>query len=130
MGITAAMVTLPLVAVLGSIALWGLLPFVVVAVTCVWWAIERNDKDLAVNERLRVDRSTLSLTRHNPRGPDQFWECQTYWARLQMHPTGGPVPHYLTFRGNGREVELGAFLSEEERRELYGELQDRLLAFR
>jgi uncharacterized membrane protein len=32
------------------------------------------------------------------------------------------VPQYLTLSGNGREVEIGAFLSEEERLALYPEL--------
>ena len=36
------------------------------------------------------------------------------------------MPHYLTLRGSGREVELGAFLSEEERIALRDELQTRL----
>ncbi len=41
-----------------------------------------------------------------------------------MHKTGGPVPNYITLTGNGRTVELGgAFLSEEERRTLFNDVQ-------
>ena len=47
-----------------------------------------------------------------------------------MHETGGPVPHYVTLSGNGREVEIGAFLSEEERVELFSELQARFNDYR
>jgi uncharacterized membrane protein len=36
------------------------------------------------------------------------------------------VPNYLTLKGEGREVELGAFLSEAERIALREDLQDRL----
>ena len=43
-----------------------------------------------------------------------------------MHEKGGPVPHYVTLSGKGREVEIGAFLSEDERKALYGELSDAL----
>jgi len=43
-----------------------------------------------------------------------------------MHPTGGPVAHYLTMHGKGRKVEIGSFLSEDERKVLYGELVDAL----
>ena len=43
-----------------------------------------------------------------------------------MHKTGGPVPNYVTLSGKGREVEIGAFLSEDERVSLFGELEDAL----
>ena len=36
----------------------------------------------------------------------------------------------VTLSGNGREVEIGAFLSEEERKELFVELQARFNDYR
>ena len=47
-----------------------------------------------------------------------------------LHETGGPVPNYVTLSGNGREVEIGAFLSEDERVELFSELQARFNDYR
>jgi uncharacterized membrane protein len=70
----------------------------------------------------------VTLSRHGPRGKRQDWEANPYWLRVTLHETGGPVPHYLTLKGEGREVELGAFLSEDERialnRELFQRLKD------
>ena len=43
-----------------------------------------------------------------------------------MHAHGGPVPHYVTLKGAGREVEIGAFLTEEERRALEPALREAL----
>jgi uncharacterized membrane protein len=43
-----------------------------------------------------------------------------------MHERGGPVPNYVTLTGDGREVEIGAFLSEEERISLFDELTKKL----
>ena len=43
-----------------------------------------------------------------------------------MYDNEGPVANYLTLNGNGREVELGSFLGEDERKELFHEL-NRLL---
>jgi uncharacterized membrane protein len=47
-----------------------------------------------------------------------------------MHPKGGPVPNYVTLSGNGREVEIGAFLSEEERKALYDDLRHLVQAYK
>ena len=43
-----------------------------------------------------------------------------------LHASSGPVPQYLTLRGGPREVELGAFLTEEERQRLHADLSTRL----
>ncbi len=34
---------------------------------------------------------------------------------MNILPKGGPVPNYLTLKGSGHEIELGAFLSPQER---------------
>ena len=39
-----------------------------------------------------------------------------------MYDKEGPVLNYITLSGNGREVELGSFLGEDERQELFDEL--------
>ena len=67
-----------------------------------------------------------TLTRTNPRKEDQSWQCNTYWVKVTLHQKGGPVPNYITLKGSGREVEVGSFLSEEERIALYGELTSTL----
>ncbi len=64
--------------------------------------------------------------RHNPQGPEQEWHCNPYWARIALHEGGGPVPYYVTLSGAGREVEIGAFLSEDERKALFTDLSERL----
>jgi uncharacterized membrane protein len=43
-----------------------------------------------------------------------------------MYEKDGPVSNYITLTGNGREVELGSFLDEEERKNLYCELSSLL----
>jgi uncharacterized membrane protein len=119
---TAGMLALPLVSVLGSPVLWGILPFGLAAIWGLWWALERSYRDGEVLEELSLTPGTISLTRHGPRGRRQTWQANPHWVQVNLHPEGGPVPHYLTLRGAGREVELGAFLSEEERIALMREL--------
>ena len=57
----------------------------------------------------------MRLERHDPRKPPRDWEANPYWVTIHIHERGGPVPQYLTLRGGGREVELGAFLTPGER---------------
>lgn len=123
---TFFLITIPLLALLGTILLWGLLPFLLAAVGAVWWGLERSYKDGEILEELTLTDDTAHLIRTNPKGDKQEWECNSYWAKVQMHPNGGPIPFYVTLKGAGREVEIGAFLSEDERKSLYGEISDHL----
>lgn len=117
-----AMACIPLFAVLGTMLMWGLLPFMLAAVFGLYYALRRNDRDRQVLEVLTLSPNAMHLTRHNPRGPDQDWESNPYWVQVCLHESGGPVPYYVTLTGNGREVEIGAFLSEDERKALYDDL--------
>lgn len=123
---TCLLILVPMLAVLGSPVLWGILPFFVLAVWGMWAALTRSYRDGEIVEDLSLTRERVTLVRHGPRGRRQDWEANPYWVTVRLHPTGGPVPNYLTLKGEGREVELGAFLSEAERVALRGELAERL----
>ena len=101
-----------------------------IGATCALIAVPMLAVLAEIVEDLTLDRDSLALTRHGPRGARQDWQANPYWVTVHLHPTGGPVPNYLTLKGNGREVELGAFLSEDERLTLCDELQTRLAALR
>ncbi len=120
---TCTLIALPMLTVIGSPVLWGLLPFFLLAVGGVWFALSKSYRDAEIVEELSLRRERLALVRHGPGGKRQEWEASPYWVRLTLHPRGGPVPNYLTLTGEGREVEIGAFLSEDERVTLQPELQ-------
>ncbi len=123
---TFALITIPLYPLLGTVVLWGILPFMLLAVAGIWWALERSYHEARLREVLTIDPVHIRLQRTEASGATREWDCNSYWAKVNMHPTGGPVAHYLTLKGKGREVEIGAFLSEDERKTLYGELTDAL----
>ena len=129
-GATCALIAVPMLSVLGSPVLWGILPFFALAIWGLWAALARSYRDGEIVEDLALSRDSLTLTRHGPRGRRQDWQANPYWVTVHLHGSGGPVPNYLTLKGNGREVELGAFLSEEERLTLRDELQIRLSGLR
>ena len=126
LGLTAGLIGLPLLAVLGSPVLWGLLPFLVAVLAALWFALRKNGRDRDILEELHLTPAGVTLARHDPRHGRRDWTANPHWLRITLHETGGPVPNYLTLKGEGREVELGAFLSEEERLELYRDLTRRL----
>lgn len=119
---TFTLATIPLYPLLGTVLLWGLLPFLLLAIGGIWYALDRNRRDAQLLEVVHLNRDEISLIRHNPRGPAQHWACKPYWTRPHLHRQGGPVPNYVTLTGCGREVEIGAFLSEDERKALYHDL--------
>lgn len=122
--ITCGMLCFPLLPLLGTVVLWGILPFLILAVASVWLALEASYKAARLHEALTISADEVRLVRTNPRGDRQEWDCNRYWTQVRMHPKGGPVEFYVTLAGKGREVEIGAFLSEDERKALYDELSD------
>ena len=129
-GLTAALFAVPLFGVLGSPVLWALLPFLLGTIWAIWFALRKNGRDRDIVEDLTLSRDLIQLVRHGPKGRRQDWQANPYWLRLTLHEAGGPVPNYLTLKAEGREVELGAFLSEDERIALRDELQTRLNSLR
>ena len=123
LGSTFVLISLPLFNVLGTTVFWGLLPFLLLAFMGVWFALRRSLNDRQILEQLTLSHEEIALIRQNPKGEHKRWVCSPYWAKLKIYETEGPVANYITLTGNGREVELGAFLIEDERKKLYEELE-------
>ena len=71
---TVAIIFLPLIAVLGSPVLWGLLPFFIIAVSGVWYALHRSYKDGEILEELRIWPDRMTLIHIHPRRGRKSWE--------------------------------------------------------
>ena len=74
-----------------------------------------------MHEELTLSPERVHLEHVPFRGPVLEWEANPHWVSINMR-NDGPVKNYLTLRGAGREVELGSFLTPEEREGLYKEL--------
>jgi uncharacterized membrane protein len=117
----------PVFAFLGTIYLWWVFLPGFAALGALWWFIDRSYRDGEILEELEIWPDRVRLTRDGPHGAHAEWQADLYWVTLQLHPTGGPVPDYVTLRGGGREVEIGSFLSDAERPMLYETLSDALV---
>ena len=123
---TFLLAAIPLTWMVGTVMFWGILPFMLAVLAGVYYALRKSNRDRQILEVLTVTPDRTHLVRHNPDGSDQNWEDNTYWVRVACHRDGGPVPFYVTLKGTAREVEIGAFLSEEERMALFSELDDQV----
>ena len=122
--ITCVMLTFPLLPLIGTAAIWVLLPFLVLTVTLLWVFIMRSYRSGHLVEELSLWPDHITLVRREPDGRRQDWATNPYWVEVVSHDK--PVAAYLTLRGGPREVELGAFLTPEERLELKEELEEKL----
>ena len=117
-GVTAALISLPMFSILGTSVFWALLPFLALAIWGIWTALRRSWRDMDLYENVMIWDDLIRVERHERKRPPRDWEANPYWVRMVLHAKGGPVPNYLTLQGGPREVELGAFLTPLERVEL------------
>ncbi len=126
LGATFTFIALPLFNALGTKVFWGLFPFLFLTLMGIWFALRKSLRDRQILEQLTLYKDEIILIRQDPTGEQKEWVCSSYWSKLRMYDKEGPVANYITLTGNGREVELGSFLGEDERIKLFNEL-NRLL---
>ena len=126
LGVAAVGLAVPLLPALGTPVFWGLLPFELGALGLLWLGLRRSDADGRLVEELSLWRDELRVERREPTGRVLRWTAVPDWVRLTLHEEGAKVENYLTLRGGGREIELGAFLSPDERVALKDEIETAL----
>lgn len=128
---TALTLALPLMSLLGTPALWMILPFATLVLWALWLALRTNNRQTGkIRECLTLTRDRAHLIHEDAQGHSHEWQANPYWVRITLHATEGPVPNYLTLTGGDRTVELGRFLAPEERARLAEELSQTLARLR
>lgn len=125
LGLAALGFAVPLLPLSGTAAFWGLLPFLAGGLGVLWLGLRRSDRDGRLVEEVSIWRDEIRVERRDPAGGVRRWCADPFDVRVTVYPEGR-VENYLTLRGAGREIELGAFLSPEERVTLGDELEDAL----
>ena len=77
----------------------------------------------SLKEIVKIDPKEISVTRIEANGEKVFWQANSYWARVKLYPEGQIVENYLTISGGHREIELGSYLSPEERSIVRGKIE-------
>lgn len=129
MALLATGLAAPLIGLAGTKVAWGMLPFLIAAFAALYAALRRNQQDGRLSEELKLWNDLITVVRREPRGQILSWHANPFWVRVRLDPDAR-LENYLTLQGNGREIELGAFLSPWERESLYRDLMDALAGMR
>jgi uncharacterized membrane protein len=102
---------------------WPVLPFagfeVIVLGIAFYLCLLRSQ----IREVITVNAAVVIVEKGRQQ-PQERWECPRAWARVALeHSPIAWYPMRLTIAFQGRRVEVGQFLNDEERRVLADELQ-------
>ncbi len=103
----------------------SILPFSFVSISLLLFFSEKNYLDSQLRERLRIFPENIELHREEPKGDIRTWSANPFWTRVNLYKDG-PIENYLTLIGNGKEVEVGSFLTPKERKDLKHLIEDSL----
>jgi len=102
---------------------WTVLPFAGLEILVLGAAFYLCLTRSQIREVVSVNASVVTVEKGR-KIPEERWECPRAWARISLQqPHIAWYPSRLAIAFQGRRVELGAFLNEEERRALAAELQ-------
>lgn len=92
-------------------------PFSFISLILFYLFCEKSFFDGKLTETLKIFPSNITLHRAEPSGKIKTWSANPFWTRVTLYDNG-PVENYLTLKEKGTEVELGAFLTPDEREDL------------
>lgn len=102
---------------------WPVLPFAGIEVIILGIAFYRCLLRSQIREVVTVNADVVTVEKGHHQ-PQEHWECPRAWARIALeHSQIAWYPRRLTVAFQGRRVEIGQFLNEEERGVLADELQ-------
>lgn len=108
---------------------WPVFAFFGLDVALIYLAFKLNYRAARAYETVDLTPEVFALTRVDAAGRQKHVDLNPYWARVNLRewPDGRTV---LSVVAQGREVILGRFLTDDERRDLAMALRDALLEAR
>ncbi|MBO0763408.1 MAG: DUF2244 domain-containing protein [Hyphomicrobiaceae bacterium] len=108
---------------------WPVFGFFGLDVLLVYIAFRLNYRSGRLYETLDLTPARLVLTRVHPCGRRERFDCNPYWARVNLRewPDGRTS---LSIISRGTELAFGSFLTDDERRDLASALREALLTAR
>ena len=88
--------------------------------------LQRNFQEGNTFEEISISKSKVIVVHQEKNKEQKIWEGNPYWTRVALDINNPKLKNYLTLAGKGRHIELGAFLSPDERIELRDKIQNAL----
>jgi uncharacterized membrane protein len=108
---------------------WPVLGFFGLDVLLIYLAFKLNYRSGRAYETVAITPEAFRLTRVDPAGREKYAELNPYWARVRLRerPDGRT---FLSVVADGREIVVGRFLTDDERRDFAVVLREALLETR
>ena len=88
--------------------------------------LQRNFQQGSTFEEILISKNKIIVVHQEKNKEQMTWECNPYWTKVHLDINNPKLKNYLTLAGKGRRIELGAFLSPDERLELRDKIQKAL----
>jgi uncharacterized membrane protein len=99
------------------IGAWPVMGFFGLDVALVYYAFKLNYRSGMAYETIDLTPALLTLTRVQPNGAREAFEVNPYWARVSLTTDRPDGRTSLRIVAQGRELLLGHFLTDDERRD-------------
>ena len=125
-GIIACGFLLPIIPFIGSPIGTALTIFSGLTFFLFLTLLQKNFQQGTTFEEILISKHKIIVV-HKERNKEQkTWEGNPYWTRVEVDIRNAKLKNYLTLAGKGKHIELGAFLSPDERIELRDKIQNAL----
>ena len=88
--------------------------------------LEKSFQSGQLYEEIKISSEKIEITHKEKNKKKLTWEGNPFWTKVVMEDKENKVENYLTIQEKGRHIELGAFLSPDERKNLKNEIQNAL----
>jgi uncharacterized membrane protein len=96
---------------------WPVLPFAGLELALLAFALAASLKRRQELQTVEIDDTEIRITNRSPAG-ERATQFSRHWARVTLRDPQSWRPGRLLIESHGRACEIGAFLTEEERRAL------------
>ena len=110
---------IPVIPFIGGKPIFLIMPFSILTLLLLFLSIMLNYRAGRLYESIKIWPDLIEVRRFEVNGIDKNWSSNPYWTKVNLYEKSQKVENYLTLSGGGgREVEIGSFLSPNERLEV------------